>query len=439
MGATTNRPTNLQTTQTNKSTKTSYTNVGLAAGATAVAVGVATNNTSTGLKVGGGLLLGGAVLDAFTQDSSTVGSTTKSSSTNLLNIGVGAAAGAGIGAIAGNAATGAVIGGALGYDTKTGLGAAAGAGVSALFGGNSTTGAVIGGLGTALLTSNSSGGNNLLSTATGAIGGLASTAIGGVSSLFSGFGAGNTAQLIDILLTTGQKTETKSMKYKITLTFPKSDDANEYNDVTYYTARKLGLMTSAPIHQIEINLPPLAAQRVKKALDKDQYLDSCKIRIDLMDSENENKVKSKVFESDMIIISLKFASDMKPEKTTTTLVDMKMIHPVIFSMRLKYSYNKIHNTKTPLEVLEDYEGYIKSTYGDVFDFKHFISNKNDHKYEQILTKPTNEVFNSEGHTVSYKMQHDIDVPLFLQKKYKIDNAMAFYLFDDFKSPLFSLY
>ena len=243
---------------------------------------------------------------------------------------------------------------------------------------------------------------------------------------------GGNATLIDILLSHGKKTDNAEMKYRIILRF-EGNDKNNYDDVIFFGVYRFGFSKSCPMYATQINLPPvLIAQLKQEQASKATF--NVNVKIYQVDTENKNKLKNLVFDRNFAgrVGADNNLTSPNIEKSNSAMVRLSMWNPTLLKMDLQYTFNKIENNKNPYEVLQDFESHITSTYGDNFVSKHILGKKNEHKYEQIVTQPTDhEVKLPNRKNFSFLCKHDADIPLFLNYKYKIDNAFSFYFFDDF--------
>ena len=269
------------------------------------------------------------------------------------------------------------------------------------------------------------------------IGGFSNPAAG-LSSGLSSLGRGvltslqlqNNTQLIDILTSSGKKTQNNEIKYRIILTF-EGQDKNPYDDVLVFVVERFGFLRSSTKYGVKINLPPVLVAQLKQNESQNKNT-KVNVKIYQVDTENNNKLKTLVIERNFEVVVVKEEKSASIERSQTTTVFLMMVNPTLVQMDRQYTYNKIQNTKTAYEVLQDYEGYLTSTYGDNFVSKHILGQKNEFKYEQILTQPSDQEIKLPNRTeFKFLCKHDSDIPLFLNYKYKIDNAFSFYLFDDF--------
>ena len=238
------------------------------------------------------------------------------------------------------------------------------------------------------------------------------------------------AILEDILLTHGKKTENAEIKYRIIFQF-EGKDKTKYDDVLLFSVHRYGFVNSSAKATAKINLPPVLVAQLKQQQAMNKVF-KVNVKIYQVDTENKNKLKNLILERNFVGRSIEEKTDPSIEKGNSTTCTMGLFNPSLYEMDLKYTFNKIENAKTPYEVLQDFEGHITSTYGDNFESRHILGKKNEHKYEQIVTQPTDqEIKLPNRKEFKFMCKHDADIPLFLNYKYKIDNTLSFYFFDDF--------
>ena len=241
---------------------------------------------------------------------------------------------------------------------------------------------------------------------------------------------GGGGQLIDILLSHGKKTQNAEIKYRIILQF-EGNDKTKYDDVLFFTIQRFGFVKSCPMVVTHVNLPPVLIAQLKQQESMNKHT-MVNVKIYQVDTENKNKLKNLVIERNYEVNRIKEKSDPSIEKNQTTTCELVLYNPTLVKMDQQYTFNKIENTKTPYEVLQDFESHITSTYGDNFESKHILGKKNEFKYEQIVTQPSDQKINLPNRAeFKFMCKHDSDVPLYLNYKYKIDNSLSFYFFDDF--------
>lgn len=279
------------------------------------------------------------------------------------------------------------------------------------------------------VTNKINGVKNKLSSGINSIGNTINNAVSG---FLGGLGlGGGDGSIMDILTSTGVKSEHGEFKYVIAIQL-NGNDQNSYDDTSLFVTIRAGFLKYASLHYLVTNINTPAYQAIQNDINDGKYPEGTLYIYSMSNVEKEKK-KNLIYKKKMLIryIVNKTSADIK--HVTTVKVGMLLIHKVLFEMDRKYSFNQTFNTKTPVDVLKAYEGFIDSSYGtNSFISKHIISNENKYKYEQILTKPSPQKITLPDNK-SYKIltKTDISVPLFLQYKYKISNSFGFYFFDDF--------
>lgn len=107
-----------------------------------------------------------------------------------------------------------------------------------------------------------------------------------------------------------------------------------------------------------------------------------------------------------------------PDSANNTIpVTFFILNKVLFELSKTKSYNKIFENKSALEILDDYETHLNKNFGggNLFNFKKFLSEENNHKYKQSLIKTEN----------------DLLVPSWILNNMKPSNNLSYYFFDDF--------
>ena len=260
-----------------------------------------------------------------------------------------------------------------------------------------------------------------------------------------GFGTGNPltaiqqmaggAILEDILLTHGKKTDNAEIKYRIIIQF-EGKDKTKYDDVMKLSVYRIAIVQSCSKYVLIINLPPVLLAQLKQQQAMNKMI-KLNMKIYQVDTENKNKLKNLIVEKNLVGKVMEEgggggSNNASIEKGNSVTCTFVLYNPTLYAMDTSYTFNKIQNAKSPYEILQDYESHITSTYGDNFESKHIIGKKNEHKYEQVVTQPTDqEIKLPNRKDFKFLCKHDSDIPLFLNYKYKVDNTLAFYFFDDF--------
>lgn len=96
-----------------------------------------------------------------------------------------------------------------------------------------------------------------------------------------------------------------------------------------------------------------------------------------------------------------------------------LVHPVLYYLQITNGFNKILEDITPFDALKKFESYCDETFGNgCFQWQKVGEDyeKNDFKYEQILTRH----------------ETDLMVPTVLVVNYKLWHTFGYYFFDDFR-------
>ena len=112
-------------------------------------------------------------------------------------------------------------------------------------------------------------------------------------------------------------------------------------------------------------------------------------------------------------------------------VSLHVVPQQVHDLTLGNSFYTIFNEKTPGEVYQNYQSFIKERYSSSTDdetssflFKTYDSNENSYTYDNILIQTSN----------------DLDVPNLLLKQYKLSNGVTYFFFDSmtFKAQNYGL-
>lgn len=188
-----------------------------------------------------------------------------------------------------------------------------------------------------------------------------------------------------------------------------------YGDITYCAFIRSPIIKQSSFCLIKLFFSQILIRQMMSDIDKNKFI-TCKMSIYAKDSDlnkdNLNLIFSKSFKCIMIKPegSIRFQED----KMFVTFV---LVHPTLLYLSNNNTFNQIFLDKTASDVLSSFEGFLTDNFGDIFNFKHIGQDvqKNEHIYEQILTRTKN----------------DIDIPTYLINNYKINNTFSYYFFDSF--------
>ena len=248
----------------------------------------------------------------------------------------------------------------------------------------------------------------------------------------SGYIPGFRGQIMDILSSSSVKQEDKpQFIYSVVMQLD-GENQNFWDDVNIFSVNKF-ISSFTTTYFLRINLTTPVYQQIVNDINDGKY-PKCTLYLYTVDTLKNNKLKNLMCKKTLSIRACLAKNEPNIKTGTQVMADLFMLNPVLHEMTRKYTYNKIHTSKSPYEVLKDYESFIDQTYGSgSFISKHYLCNENQFKYKQMVTKPTEQsIEGPNGQTnLKFKTKNDIAVPYFLQYKYKIDNGYAMYFFDDF--------
>lgn len=240
----------------------------------------------------------------------------------------------------------------------------------------------------------------------------------------------NKTNNLDILASPGKKQENKpQFIYNIIIQF-EGENQNYWDDTLLFVVHKFAGVTRAPFYLLRSNISVEVQQQLINDLN-DGKNPKCTLFIYTVNTITK-KIENLIYKKKMAIVGVIPKQSNNLKEATTTSVDLALINPILFEMSKKYTYNKIFTSKSAYDVLKDYESYITSRYGDIFSSKHYLSNENHYIYNQLVTKPSDQISEiPDRQKIKYKHHNDITFPAFLQSKYKIDNGFGIYFYDDF--------
>ncbi len=221
----------------------------------------------------------------------------------------------------------------------------------------------------------------------------------------------------------------KQIRYEIALEIPNME---EYllNDVHYFSIFRFPIIKTASFAILRISMSYVLAIQAHNSLSDNEFPE-VGIRILFIDEINPKTPVSPVFNRKYVILNVNNLTPLHPNLSSVTM-DLLLCDPIIHKMETTLTYNKLLNNMTGMEMILDYEDYLKNTYGNYFIFNKYISEKNKYIHEQILTKPFNTSVSHREH-IQNTMYSDLDVPQYLINQYKPTHPFSFYFFDEFSS------
>lgn len=187
-----------------------------------------------------------------------------------------------------------------------------------------------------------------------------------------------------------------------------------YSDIGYCCFFRSPLVKLSGFCLVSIFMSQILIRQMVSDTDKNKFLD-CTMSIyskDEATNDNVNCIFTKTFKCIKVIPdgAIRYQEDQMPVK-------LLLVHPILYYLSNNNTFNKILTNIKAYDSLTEYENFLTSTFGDIFNYKHIGAdvNKNTYNYEQILIRTPN----------------DLSIPTYLINNYKINNSYSFYFFDPF--------
>lgn len=220
------------------------------------------------------------------------------------------------------------------------------------------------------------------------------------------------------------------IKYHLAMYLP-GMDKNPQGDVSYFSIIRAPISKQASYAMLRINLKPALIQQLINGISDNNFI-KANIRLYIIDESKNNKPITPLFDKFYNILRVNTETDLNASKSDVTAATLILVDPVLHNMSCNFTYNKIFESKTCIEIYNDYEKFIEQKYGSCFDTNKIITNENKHIYDQIMINPRNQTVKLDrGNTIQFTYSSDIDVIPWLQTTYKITNAFSVYFFDEF--------
>lgn len=221
-----------------------------------------------------------------------------------------------------------------------------------------------------------------------------------------------------------------SIKYNVIVQFNGSDKTI-HEDVIYLSIFRCPLIKQAPCYLLRINTTPILSNQIRNEIN-DNNIPSLNMRIYIIDERNNGKLVTPIYDRNLSIVSVNNVTEENLSRGGSVCIDLILTDPILYDMSARLTYNKIKNSVTAKAVLDDFESFIEKKYGKCFSSTHLISSQNNFIYDQLVVMPSSDKTKlPDGTVVAGDFHNDLDVPTYIQNKYKIDNAFSFYFFDDF--------
>lgn len=202
------------------------------------------------------------------------------------------------------------------------------------------------------------------------------------------------------------------IKYEIVFRSPMGEI---YTDVGYLSFIRTPLIKSCSYAVLRLNLTAILILGMINDLNNNIFPDYS-IEIYSVDESAKNKRVTLLFSKLFKVLFVKPLEAMTFDKSNYPC-KVVLSNPFFHYMSTANTYNKILEGKTAYDAIKDFEGFIKTSHGDIFKTRHIgtKSEVNDYKYEQMLIKAPD----------------DLNVPTYIINTFKPFNSFNFYFFDDF--------
>lgn len=193
---------------------------------------------------------------------------------------------------------------------------------------------------------------------------------------------------------------------------------SEVFDVNYLSFVRAAIHKQSSFTLFKANIKVLHIKQVTDQLTQNKF-PPVNIKIYSCDEVESDKRLQLLYDQTLLCVYCSPISHID-YSTTEVPVEFMLVHPVLHYMETTLTFNKILKNKKGMEALLEYENHIKTSYGDIFDFKKVGDNteKNEFMYNQLLIG-------------AHICKNDLNVPNYLLYGYKINNTFCFYFFDNF--------
>lgn len=188
----------------------------------------------------------------------------------------------------------------------------------------------------------------------------------------------------------------------------------ETRDVNFCAFVRAPITKQAGFCVIKLFLSQIMARQMESDIGRNEF-PQVNLSIYVQDEAQQSKLQD-IY--DQTLICLKITPDTTIRFEEDRLhVTLLLVHPTLYYLSNHNTFNKIFLDQTAYDILGAYEGFLRTTFGEIFEPNHIGAdvNQNSYVYEQILTRATN----------------DLSIPDYLINTYKVNNSFCFYFFDPF--------
>ncbi len=187
------------------------------------------------------------------------------------------------------------------------------------------------------------------------------------------------------------------------------------NDISFCCFFRTPIFKQASYCVLKINIPVILIQQIQNDINNNKH-PKFNLSIYMVKRDEEYKRIKQLYYKNFCVVNLKVEETLLLEKKNVSC-RLLLVNPILYYMANTNTYNKILNNKTAYQSIQEYEKFIKNTYGNTFFINHIIDKRNINNfiYEQILIK----------------IQNDLNVPTQIINTYKPFHSYNYYFFDDF--------
>ena len=188
-----------------------------------------------------------------------------------------------------------------------------------------------------------------------------------------------------------------------------------YHDVLFCAFIRTPIYKQASYCVLQINLTPIVYKLIQDDINSNKNT-KFNLVLYLIDRKKDYQRIKQIFYKNYMVLSIRAEESVTLDKKRI-VCRLLLVDPILYYMETTNTYNRILNNVTAYQALQDFEKFIKSTYGDTFHFNHVGCNNlvNNYIYEQILIK----------------IKNDLNVPTHIIQTYKPFHSFNYYFFDDF--------
>jgi hypothetical protein len=203
----------------------------------------------------------------------------------------------------------------------------------------------------------------------------------------------------------------KDIKFKIEVDIPDLSMDHKIEDVEYFYSYNKAIEATASYAKLALNVPnakyPLLQDKVKNAEYPELTLGL--YTTDPSTSSSTIEKKDLILKRKFVITEIEAEQDgdslhKDSQRGTLILVKMKLINPTLYELSNENGYNKILKNKSTKECIDDYLGFLQSTYGKTIAVKKvgYDKNENKFKHEEVNIKFGNDLLVLNGLLQNWK-------------------------------------